>query len=165
MYDHFIAWLEATPLSTLFKVTFWVVPVMQSIHILAIGVVFATGVIIALRVAGLSARHVAIATLNDRLIPWAWCSLLVLLVTGVILIITEPGRALTNPFFFAKLACIVVVTVLMRGFQRAVRRNPLRWSGDTAMPWGARPIAGFVVLLLLAIIFCGRFIAYYNVTD
>jgi hypothetical protein len=165
MYAQFVNWLESTPLSTLFKVTFWVVPVMQSIHILAIGVVFASGVIIALRVAGISARHVAIASLNDRLIPWVWWSLLVLLSTGVILIITEPGRALTNPFFLAKLACIVVAVAVMLGFQRAVRRNPLRWSGDVALPWGARSVAGLVVLLLLAIIFCGRFIAYYNVTD
>src|SRR5262249_53769582 len=98
-------------------------------------------------------------------IPWVWWSLLVLLVTGVILIITEPVRAMTNPFFFAKLACIVVVTLVILGFQRTVRRNPARWSGDVALPWGARPVAGLVVLLLLAIIFCGRFIAYYNVTD
>ena len=165
MYTHFVSWLEATPLSTLFKVTYWVVPVMQSIHILAIGVVFASGVIIALRVAGVSARPASIATLNDRLIPWVWWSLAVLLFTGIILIITEPGRAMTNPFFFAKLACIVVVTATARAFQLAVRRNPMRWGGDAALPWGARPIAGFVVLLLLGIIFCGRFIAYYNVND
>ena len=165
MYIHFVNWLEATPLSTLFKVTYWVVPVMQSIHILAIGVVFASGVVIALRVAGISVRPAAIATLNDRLIPWVWWSLLVLLFTGVILIITEPGRAMTNPFFFAKLACIVVLTIAARGFQLAVRRDPVRWSGEAALPWSARPIAGFVVLLLLGIIFCGRFIAYYNVND
>ncbi len=162
-YDNFIAWLDGTQLSLLFKVTGWLVPAMQSIHILAIGVVVSGAVIILLRVTGLNARHVDIAALNERLIPPMWWALLVLLLTGAILIITEPGRSMTNPFFLAKMLCVVAFVVLTRWFQLAVRRHPQRWSGGVTLPPVLRPAGLIVLLLLLAIVFCGRWIAYYNV--
>lgn len=163
MYDNFIIWLDGTRLSLLFKVTSWLVPTMQSIHILAIGVVVSGGVIILLRVTGLSARHVDIASLNERLIAPIWWALLVLLLSGALLIITEPGRTLTNPFFFAKMLCVAVFAVLTRWFQIAVRRRPQRWSAAAALPRARFPVSVVMLLLLLAIVFCGRWIAYYNV--
>ena len=163
MYDNFVVWLDGTHLSLLFKVTAWLVPTMQSIHILAIGVVLSGGVIILLRVTGVNARHVDVAALNERLIPPIWWALLVLLLTGTILIITEPGRSMTNPFFLAKMLCVVAFALLTRWFQLAVRRRPQRWSGAVRRPPGLRPISLLVLLLLLAIVFCGRWIAYYNV--
>jgi uncharacterized membrane protein len=162
MYQQFLIGLDGSWLSQLFKVTSWLVPVVQSIHILAIGVVFSSSVIILLRLAAVNAREVPITALNERLLPWIWWSLLVLLVSGVILIITEPGRALTNPFFFAKMLLVAIFTVLTRYYQRALRRTPQRWS-TAALPRALRPAAAVVLLILLAIIFCGRWIAYYSV--
>lgn len=160
MYQQFLMWLDGTSLSLLFRVTSWVVPTVQSIHILAIGVVLSAAVIISLRLAGLSARHLEVAALNDRLMPSVWWAILVLLVTGIILIITEPHRTLTNPFFFAKMACLLILIPLARYFQQAVRRQPLRWGAATAPSRAVRPIVVTAMLLLIAIIFCGRWIAY-----
>jgi len=163
MYDQFIIWLDKTSLSQLFKVTDWLVPAVQSVHILAIGVVFSSTVVILLRVAALSPRDVQVTALNRRLLPWIWWSLLVLLISGIILIITEPGRALTNPFFFAKMALIAVFAVLARYYQVAVRNAPAPWNEVSAPRPGVRPVSAIVLLILLAIVFCGRWIAYYNV--
>src|ERR1700761_7541567 len=121
MFEQFIRWLDGTSLSQLFKVTDWLVPFVQSVHILAIGVVFSSSVIVLLRVAAMSGRDVQVTALNRRLLPWIWWSLLVLLITGIILIIAEPGRALTNPFFFAKIGLIAVFVILARYYQVAVR--------------------------------------------
>lgn len=159
-YEQFILWLDATPLSYLFKVTTWVVPTVQSIHILAIGIVLSAGVIIALRLLGLSVRQMDVAALNERLIPSVWWALLVLLVTGIVLIITEPTRTLNNPYFFAKMGCLLVLVPLTRYFQLTVRKQPLRWSAASAPTRAVRPIVATAMLLLLAIIFCGRWIAY-----
>ena len=163
MFEQFIRWLDATSLSQLFKVTDWLVPFVQSVHILAIGVVFSSSVIILLRVAVMSPRDVQVTALNRRLLPWIWWSLGVLLISGLILIIAEPGRALTNPFFFAKIALIAVFVILARYYQVAVRNSPVRWNEVSAPRPGVRPVAAVVLLILLAIVFCGRWIAYYNV--
>lgn len=160
MYEQFITWLDATPLSLLFKVTSWVVPAVQSIHIIAIGVVLAAAVVISLRLVGLNARHIDVGSLNDRLIPSIWWALLVLLGSGIVLIIAEPTRTLNNPYFFAKMGCLIVLAPLTRYFQLAVRRQPLRWGAVSAPSRAVRPVVASAMLLLLAIILCGRWIAY-----
>lgn len=160
MYQQFIAWLDATAFSLLLKVTSWVVPFVQSIHILGIAVVLSGAVIISLRLTGLRALHIDVAALNDRLIPWMWWAMLVLLCSGAILIIAEPTRTLNNPFFFTKMACLVILLPLTRCFQLAVRRQPQRWSAAPVRSRAVRPIVAAAMLLLLAVIYCGRWIAY-----
>lgn len=159
-YEQFILWLDATPLSQLFKVTSWVVPAVQSIHILAIGVVLSAAVIISLRLFGLNTRHMDVAALSERLLPAVWWALLVLLVSGIVLIITEPTRTLNNPYFFTKMGCLLVLVPLIRYFELTVRRQPLRWGAVSAPSGAVRPGVATAMLLLLVIIFCGRFIAY-----
>lgn len=160
MYQQFIAWLDATPLSLLFKVTTWVVPAVQGIHILGIAVVLSGAVIISLRLTGWSALHIDVAALNERLIPSMWWAILVLLCSGVVLIIAEPTRALNNPFFFAKMGCLVILLPLIRYFQLTVRRQPQHWGAAGVRSRAVRPIVAAAMLLLVAVIFCGRWIAY-----
>src|SRR5687767_15044176 len=112
MSSQLIAWLDATQLSLLFKVTTWLVPTVQSIHILAIGVVLSGAVIISLRLAGVNARHIDVRALGNWLLPAMWWAVLVLLISGLVLIIAEPTRTLNNPFFFAKMACLLVLVPL-----------------------------------------------------
>ena len=45
-------WLQATPISVTIQSVKWVVPLLQSIHILTIGMVFVSSLMIALRVLG-----------------------------------------------------------------------------------------------------------------
>jgi hypothetical protein len=159
-YAQFITWLDGSPLSQLFKVTAWFVPTVQSIHILGIGVVMSAGVIIALRLLGVGVRNVDIVALNERLLPPVWWALVVLLTSGALLIITEPTRTLTNPYFFAKMACLLLLAPLTRYFQLAVRKQPLRWRAASAPTFAVKPMAVGATLLLIAIIFLGRWIAY-----
>jgi hypothetical protein len=91
--DSFCAWLEQTPLSQAIQGAGWIVPTVQTIHILAIAAVMASALMIALR---LDARF-------RRVIWWA---LPVLLATGVIMIIGEPVRSLENPVFQLKMALL-----------------------------------------------------------
>lgn len=160
MYQQFIAWLALTPFSQLLKETAWVVPAVQSIHILAIGVVLSCSVIIALRLIGVNARHLQIITLSDRLIPATWWALLVLFITGAALILAEPERTLTNPYFFAKMACLIVLVPLARYFQLDVRRRPQYWLAETPPSPAVQPTVVVGMLLLIAVVFCGRWIAY-----
>ena len=48
----FAAWLQATPVSLKFQSLDWFIPLLQSIHIVTIGVVVISSLMIALRVLG-----------------------------------------------------------------------------------------------------------------
>lgn len=159
-YQQFIRWLDVTPLSLFLKETTWLIPMVQTVHILSISVVVIATVILSWRLTGLGLRRLEIATLTGQLMPPVWWALVVLLLSGSVLIIAEPTRTLANPFFFAKMICIVVLAPIARSFQLAVRRRPERWRGVAALAPAARGLVAVAVLLVLAIIFCGRWIAY-----
>jgi hypothetical protein len=89
-----------------------------------------------------------------------WRGLAVLLFTGTIQTLAEPVRQFVTPAFWAKMTMIVIVTAMTILFVRALRRNAPRWDDAASRPAQARIFAVVSTLMWLAIIVCGRFIAY-----
>src|SRR6202162_3170632 len=112
MLDDFIHWLGATPASLAIQKIFWVIPTVQTIHILAISVVVASMAMFDLRLLGLAGKRNSIASLSRRFMPWLWGALIVLAVSGSILIIGEPKRALGNVFFAMKMCMLAMAIVV-----------------------------------------------------
>jgi hypothetical protein len=160
MFRPFADWLAATPLSRTLADAPWVVPTSQSIHILAISVVFASAIMINLRLLGVGARGRSVSQLSHTLLPWMWRGLIVLLLTGIIQILVEPVRQFVTPAFWAKMALIVLVATMTALYGRAVRRNAALWDAASSRPPQAIWFAVVSTLMWLSIIVCGRFIAY-----
>lgn len=157
----FIAWLYASPLSAAIRDQLWVVPTVQSIHILAIAAIFGAAVISDLRLAGMLATDEPCRNVVRRYFPWMRNALLVLLFTGLIMAIGEPDRVLVNTTFWLKMALIVVVFTLSWLIRRPLLHPAAARSIDGPSPPPARPIiAGVSILLWCGVIFCGRWIAY-----
>jgi hypothetical protein len=95
--DVICAWLDQTPLSQAIQVTNWVVPAVQTVHILAIAVVASSALIIDLRVIGVFGADQPMKDVASRFLPFVWWPLLILLVTCAIMVTGEPPRSLKNP--------------------------------------------------------------------
>jgi hypothetical protein len=156
----FSDWLSLTPISMLFQTVEWIIPAVQSIHILAIAIVMSSVIMVDLRLMGLMGHSQSISGLTRRFIPWVWCSLVVLLLTGVILITAEPRRDLLNGVFQAKMALVIVAIVVTAVFQETVRRNMEFWDLSPRRRAGAWATAVVSLLVWSAIVGCGRWIAY-----
>src|SRR3954464_6734708 len=103
----FSEWLYGTGVSSAIRDNFWVVPVVQSFHIIAIAVVVGSALVTELRIAGVVAPDESMSVVARRYLPWMWRALAVLLVTGLIMLIGEPDRTLTNTPFWIKMALVV----------------------------------------------------------
>jgi uncharacterized membrane protein SirB2 len=157
--NDFCVWLDQTWPSQIIQSRAWVVPTVQSIHILAFALVVASALMINLRLTGVFARDQSLDRIAARFLPFIWWPMLVLLATGAIMIVGEPARALKNPVFQLKIVLVIAAVVVTCIFQR-MRRNP--GLGDPAR--GARSAARLVAFVSMAlwvsIIFAGRWIAY-----
>jgi hypothetical protein len=160
MFRSFADWLATTSLSQALQDHSWVIPTSQSIHILAVSIVFASALMINLRLLGIGAKGRGVSQLSDTLIPWIWRGLAVLLFTGVIQTIAEPVRQFVTPVFWAKMAMILIVVTMTALYARTVRRNARLWDSSLSRSAGAALLAALSTLLWLAIIVCGRFIGY-----
>ena len=164
MIDDLVRWLASTHASHFIRIVTWVIPTVQTIHILAISAVISAVMLIYLRSFGVAMRGEARAEVARRFLPIIWYGVLVLLVTGVILIVGEPDRELPNPMFQLKMVLLVGALTLTALFQRPLRRNPGYWDQTAARRAGAMMLSVVSLALWIGIVIAGRWIAY-AVTD
>jgi prepilin signal peptidase PulO-like enzyme (type II secretory pathway) len=157
----FATWLQATSFSVTIQSVGWVVPFLQSVHILGIGVVFVSVLMVALRVLGRVRLEQSLAEVWARFAPFLWWGLAVMALTGLLLTISEPVREFMTLSFRLKLLLLVVGVLSAAQFGRRVRR--VAAAGANQVPPGLRLAAIATVVLWLAIIFLGRAIAYDDV--
>jgi uncharacterized membrane protein SirB2 len=157
--DRFCLWLEQTDFSQTIQSTPWIVPAVQTVHILAIATVLASVLMINLRLLGLVGPDQPMERQSRRFLPVIWWTLPVLLVTGIIMIIGEPARSLKNPVFQLKMALLVAAIAVTALHQLRLTRGRLK-----PVPH-QRGVALLIAIpsfaLWTAIVFAGRWIAYY----
>jgi len=160
MFRSFADWLENTPLSKALQEQLWIVPRSQSIHIVAVSIVFASACVINLRLLGVGRAGRSASQLSATLVPWMWRGLAVLLITGLVQTVAEPVRQFVTLAYWAKMSMIIIVVPLTAWYAKAIRREAADLNGTPSRAPGARAFAVLSTLLWLAIITCGRFIGY-----
>ncbi len=123
MIDVLIEWLAASAVSQWVQTTPWAIPTLQSLHILAISAVTATSFIVSLRVFGLLPAVQPLAELIAGSVRAIWAGIAVLLFSGSLLVIAEPGDILPNKAFLLKMAMLVCASVLLLMYPRVARAN------------------------------------------
>lgn len=151
--------LSATGVSGSIRDAAWVVPSVQTVHILAIAVVMAAALFLDLRIVGVLADDVPIATYVRRYFHWWGMAVLVALLSGAILIIGEPSRTLQNWVFWTKMGLVAAGAILTVLVAVPVQRNAACWDGG-AQRKVASVLATVSLLTWVAAVFCGRWIAF-----
>ena len=155
--DPFLLWLESTSLSVWVREepSIYAFPLILSLHTIGLGFVAGINAVIALRMLGV-ARSIPIAELR-RFLPIMWASFWLNAVSGVVLLIGYPTKALTNPVFYLKLLLIAGGVLLIRYIA------PRVFASDAAGEAAAarmRPLAWAALICWVGAIFAGRLLAY-----
>jgi hypothetical protein len=152
----FCAYLENTPLGLAIQDNFWVVPTMQTLHILAISALLVSILMIDLRALGLHGKSDSISTIVSRYINIIWFALPILFISGSLLIVGEPARSLANPAFQLKMMMLLMAIVITLGIQKWGSRN----IGLEQANGKVKLLAILSLLLWFGIVASGRWIAY-----
>lgn len=164
MLKHFTDWLASTPPSHFLQNNeAWAIPTIQTVHIIGIGVTMGSAFMLTLRVIGVAGLDQTLLEAQRRYLPWLSGALVVLLVSGALLTLAEPGREFFSLSFRLKMLLVAISAVLAIWFGRSVRSNPSHWEERRLRDTRVRAIAAATLLVWVAIIFLGRFIAYDNV--
>lgn len=147
-------WIEDSPLSR--WVTGEAFPWILVAHTVGVGLVAGPNAATALRILGVASAIPLRALLG--FLPVVWVGLLANVPSGVLLLIGYPTKALTNPVFYLKLACIGLGLALMMRVKKVV----LFTDGGEAGRADARAKAMAWALLALwgGAIVAGRLLAY-----
>jgi hypothetical protein len=153
----FCDWLANTSVSLTIQTVVWIIPTVQSVHILAIAVVMSSALMLEVRMLGFGAATRSMAEVAERFLPWIWSAVVVLLASGAILILGEPGRELMSQVFWLKMSLLIGALVLTAAVHYGLKRSATFWEQRRI---GSRVMAGISLLLWVAILTAGRWIAY-----
>ncbi len=162
--EQFANSIQSTELSTLLKTHSWVVPFTQSIHIIMVGVVFVSILMISLRLLGWARADEPLPRVWRRFSPFLWCGLAVMATTGVVLTIAEPVREFMTLSFRLKMILLVICVSSAAAFGRSARNAAqaaaASSNAEPPVAGGVRAVVIVTLVLWVGIIFLGRAIAY-----
>lgn len=153
--------MPATPwdaLAAAIRGSLWLFPVVEAIHIAGFVVLVGSVVMFDLRVLGFS-RAIPVRALARHLLPWTIASIAIVVPSGLVLFLAQP-ELLGNRVFIAKLVLISLAALNAAAFHAGPYSGVAAWDRDVVAPPAARVIAALSIVIWLAVIGAGRFIAY-----
>ena len=158
--ERFLDWLGDTPWSVALLESLYAWPLVESTHVLALGLFVGTTAMMDLRLVGIAFRKVPVTAFTGRLLPWTRIGFAIMTVTGLLLFYSQPLRYYHNVFFRVKVVVLVLAGLNAAVFHVGAHRNAADWDRDAKPPRAAR-IAGAVSLTAWAlVVVTGRLIAY-----
>jgi hypothetical protein len=151
--------IEGLAIAKAMREQLWLYPAVEVVHILGFVLLVGSVLMFDLRVLGLS-RAVSVRGLARHLLPWSVAALLLILPTGLLMFAAHAGDFLANRAFQLKMALLVAAGLNAAFFHTGPYQSVAAWDTNAAAPIGARISVAASMVLWIAIIACGRLLAY-----
>ena len=153
------AWLEASALAQAMRGWLWLYPIVEIIHILGFVMLVGAVAMFDLRLLGLS-RNISVQALGRHLLRWSLAGLIFVVPAGLMMFSAHPSEFANNTVFILKLGLIVAAGINAATFHLGVYRGAANWDSGIAVPAAAKIHALFSIAIWIAVISCGRLLAY-----
>jgi uncharacterized protein DUF6644 len=155
-----LASLEGSGLATRIRDSLFIFPLLESIHVIGLTLVFGTILILDLRLLGLASTGRSVQRIASEILTWTWAAFALTAVTGALMFITNAAVYYDNVFFRAKAALLVLAGINMVVFEVTDRRKIHDWDRAPSAPPAGRLVAVLSLLIWVAIIVAGRMIGF-----
>lgn len=135
-------------------------PWLESIHVIAITLVFGCIAIVDLRLFGLTAMQHAVSKLSSSLLPLTWLMFIIALVTGFAMFVSAAESYLNTTAFVIKMVLILLAGINMIMFHSLVYGSIDEWNHSQKIPVAARLAGVFSLSIWLGVLIAGRFIGF-----
>lgn len=139
-------------------------PMILSTHLAMIAIFGGLILLTDLRLLGLTLTDIPASELIKRTRPFKWVGFLIMITCGILLGGAKFATYYNNPFFLIKMSLLACVGIHALYFRRSVYRNPAL-DGPKGLPRAAKVAATLSLVIWLAILSNGRWIAYWEPKD
>ena len=152
----FFQWCEASGIGETIRKSSWLFPVIEAIHLLGLGVIGGAVLVVDLRLLGLGLRRQSAAQLTRDAQPWLVGSLVLMIITGGLLFLSEAIKCYYHDAFWFKMSCLFLAIVFTFTIQRKVTMN----EETRLSPVWSKVVAIVSVLLWAGVGIGGRWIGF-----
>jgi hypothetical protein len=152
----YFQWISNTRVSQAIDHSSWAFAVIESVHLLGLAVIGGAVLILDLRLLGLGLRDQPIARVAREVFPWFVGSLIVMLVTGFGLFMSEAIKCYDSRPFWVKMASLLLAMI----FAFTVRRKVALAAEGHVRPIWLKVVAVVSLMLWFAVGASGRWIGF-----
>jgi len=135
-------------------------PIVESIHVIAVALVFGTILVVDLRLLGLASNNRPFTRVAHDLLRLTWIGFGLAVITGSLLFLPNASNIAVNINFQLKMGLLMLAGINMFVFEFISARNVATWDTTLPPPNSAR-IAGLLSLgLWTAVLVFGRLIGF-----
>ena len=150
----FFQWCEQTSIGAGIRNSLWLFPVIEAVHLVGLGVIAGSVLIVDLRLLGLGLKGQPVVELAEDAEPWLVGSLAVMLVSGALMFLSEALKCYYSIPFWIKMTALFLVIL----FTFTLRRHVIRTSLNLRRPWLERATALVSLGLWFGVGWGGRWI-------
>ncbi|MCY4572024.1 MAG: hypothetical protein OXF01_04410 [Gemmatimonadetes bacterium] len=155
MLESFFRWCESTLIGRAIADSVWAFPILEAVHLLGLCMLGGALLVVDLRLLGVGLTGQPVARLARYARPWLVASVIIMVLTGVPLFLSEAIKAYYNTSFWVKMCTLPVALT----FTFAVRERVARREADD--PGVTGRIVGAVSLALwFTVAAAGRWIGF-----
>ncbi len=155
--------LEGSSLGQAMRQWLWLYPSVEVVHLVGIGLLFGSIVVLDLRLLGIS-RQIPVRVLARHVLPWTAASFLLIIPSGLLMFLAHASEFVESEVFILKMLLIMAAGLNAVLFHTITFRTADVWDTEEmrrlAPPPSARLAGALSVLLWISVIACGRLLAY-----
>jgi hypothetical protein len=151
--------IEALAVARAMRESLWLYPSVEIVHIVGFVILVGSVVMFDLRVLGLS-KQVPVRALARHLLPWSVGALVLILPSGLLMFAAHAADFLGNRAFQLKMALLLAAGLNAAYFHTGPFQSVASWDTQADAPAGARISVAASIAIWVAIISCGRLLAY-----
>jgi len=152
----FFQWCEASAIGSAIRQSTWAFAVIESVHLLALAAIGGAVLVVDLRLLGWGLRRQTVADVARDAYPWFVGSLIVMLVTGVSLFLSESVKCYYSTPFWWKMSSLALAII----FAFTIRRRATMTDAVRARPIYLKVVALASLTLWFGVAASGRWIGF-----
>lgn len=155
MLEPFFRWCESSAIGRAVAESVWAFPILEAVHLLGLCMLGGALLVVDLRLLGAGLTGQRVARLSRQARPWLIAALVVMVLTGVPLFLSEAIKAYYNTSFWVKMCTLPVALT----FTFAVRERVARRE-DPAPGALGRLVGAVSLALWFTVAAAGRWIGF-----
>ena len=153
-------YLQDSAIGTFIRESEWTFPIIETVHILALGLSVGMIVALDLRLIGAGMRHTPPAQIMGQLKKWYVTGFGTMMASGFLLFWSEAAKCYGSNSFRIKLGLLLLGAINAAIFEYTYKPFMSQWEAGKRPPAGAKACGWCSLVLWIGVIGFGRWTAY-----
>ena len=158
----FCQWLQSTAFFTALRGSWYVYPIVMSLHLTGIAMFGGMILMTDMRLLGVALTKYTVTEVVEGLRPWKRVGGTIMISMGLLLGGSEAEKYYHNPYFWAKMTFLLLVAVHALIFRPSVYNRTAEIDKAPSLPGRAKAAAVLSLAIWTGVLTMGRLIGYYE---